>query len=420
MDNNIQTLKNAVIDNDFYLNDNDKRRIYDLETFYQKKYNNNTDNKYNNIYNKNNNYQILENNINNYQIKDEIFENKNNNIENENKKLSEIFANDIEAENNIGKYKEKIINRSHIVEENYKKFNEYQNNKFKRVNLRYNNNQNKDINNKGENSNENTPLIINKNNYYYRKRNTPNQSMNFLNKGNNNNIVTNRVGNRMYKSQSSGNIFQNNFYLSNSNFEQGKNSGLNNNINHNSHFNEYMGKRKTDITNNELINIRGNNGFYDYCNKQVEIFLDNQRMMEEKKNREKISKYNSRIQEQNEINLRNNFFNNLNAQNLLELKNSKIKYKNVLDEQVQNNINNKLFNENLTLGDVVLNKFYLKNKSNAPNSDFLNKNRFVEVNPYNHRNYYLGNSSLSNNVILNPQDQYKSNRYIFPQIPSNK
>ena len=91
-----------------------------------------------------------------------------------------------------------------------------------------------------------------------------------------------------------------------------------------------------------------------------------------------------------------------------------------MDEQVQNNINNKLFNENLTLGDVVLNKFYLKNKSNAPNSNFLNKNRFVEVNPYNHRNYFLGNSSISNNVILNPQDQYKSNRYIFPQIPPNK
>ena len=420
MDNNIQTLKNTVIDNDFYLNDNDKRRIYDLETFYQKKYNNNNDNKYNNRYNKNNNYQVLENNINNYQIKDEILKNKNNNIENENKKLSEIFANDIEAENNIGKYKEKIINRSHIVEENYKKFNEYQNNKFKRINLRYTNNKINDINNNGENSNTNSPLINNKNNYYYTKRNTPNQSMNFLNKGNNNNIVTNRVGNRMYKSQSSGNIFQNNFYLSNSNFEQGKNSGLNNNINLNSHFHEYMGKRKTDITNNELINIRGNNGFYDYCNKQVEIFLDNQRMMEEKKNREKISKYNSRIQEQNEINLRNNFFNNLNAQNQLELKNSKMKYKNVLDEQVQNNINNKLFNENLTLGDVVLNKFYLKNKSNAPNSNFLNKNRFVEVNPYNHRNYFLGNSSISNNVILNPQDQYKSNRYIFPQIPPNK
>ena len=283
MDNNIQTLKNTVIDNDFYLNDNDKRRIYDLETFYQKKYNNNNDNKYNNRYNKNNNYQVLENNINNYQIKDEILKNKNNNIENENKKLSEIFANDIEAENNIGKYKEKIINRSHIVEENYKKFNEYQNNKFKRINLRYTNNKINDINNNGENSNTNIPLINNKNNYYYKKRNTPNQSMNFLNKGNNNNIVTNRVGNRMYKSQSSGNIFQNNFYLSNSNFEQGKNSGLNNNINLNSHFHEYMGKRKTDITNNELINIRGNNGFYDYCNKQVEIFLDNQRMMEEKK-----------------------------------------------------------------------------------------------------------------------------------------
>ena len=32
---------------------------------------------------------------------------------------------------------------------------------------------------------------------------------------------------------------------------------------------------------------------------------------------------------------------------------------------------------------------------------FLNKNRYVEVNSYNQRNYDLGNSPLENNVLLN-------------------
>ena len=433
MDNNIQILKNVINDNDFYKNRNNdtinNRRIFDLETFYQKKYSNDYSNA-NNIFNNNNNYQILENNVNNvnnyqmlennannYQIENENLDNKNYFNNNENKKLNEIFANDIEAENNIGKYKEKIINRSHIVEENYKKFNEYQNNKFKRVNMRYtneNNNANKNINiNNGENF-DNVNIPLNHKNIFFMKGKTPNKSMNYINSNKpNNNFVNNRVGNRMYKSQSTGNIFQNNFYLSN--FEQGKNS--NNSINHN---HEYLGKRRTDITNNELINIRENKGFYEYCNKKMEILLDNQKMMEEKINKEKINKYNSRIKEQNEINMKNKFYNNLSTQNLLEIKNSKIKYKNLLDEQIQNNINNKLLNENLTLGDVVLNKFYLNKKSNVPNTNFINKNRFVDVNPYNHRNYFLGNSSLTNNVIINPQDQYNSNRYILPEIPSNK
>ena len=406
---NIRILKNTINDRDFFKlrksETNDNKRIYDLETFNLKKYNNEN---YNYFFSKsNNNYKILESNINGENIVNT--ENKNYYNANENKKLDSIFSNDIEAENNIGKYKEKIQNRSHIVEENYKKFNEYQNSKFKRLNLRYTN----------ENYNEIFPynndinFPPNNNNDYYMKENSSNNNINYLDNHNKSHINNSRVGNRIYKSFSTGNIFQNNYYLSN--FEPTKNQI-------NLHNNKYMGKKRTDITNDELINMRENNenGYYDYCNKKLELLLDNKKIVENKLNQEKINKYNSRMQEQNEIKIRNKYFNNLKAQNILELKKSKLKYKNFLDVQIKNNINNKLFNENLTLRDIIQNKYYLLKKSNIPNRNFLNKNGFVEINPYNHRKYYLGNSSLKNNVLLNPQVQYKTNRYIFPQISSKK
>ena len=412
---NVKILKNTINDNDLFRYENseinDNKRIYDLDLFYQKKFSNNNNNNKNNYNIKNNNYRILENNNINYQNEYNNIENRNYYNINENKKLDPIFAYDIEAENNIGKYKQKIINRSNIVEQNYKKFNEYQNNKFNRINLRYSQENNKEIY-PYNNININSPF---KSNDYYKKGNTPNPSINYLDNMNinQNNIITSKVGNRMYKSNSTGNIFQNKYYLSN--FERAKSP-------YNIPNKDYLGKRKTDITDNELMNVRGNNenGFYDYCNKKVEILLDNQRMVEDKINQEKINKYNSRLEEQNEIKIKNNFYNNLNTQNKLDLKNSKIQYKNLLDEQVKNNINNKLLNENLTLGDVVLNKFYLSEKSNAPNTNFLNKNRFVEINPYNRRNYFLGNSALRYNVITNPQVQYMTNRYLFPHIQKNK
>ena len=46
---------------------------------------------------------------------------------------------------------------------------------------------------------------------------------------------------------------------------------------------------------------------------------------------------------------------------------------------------------------------------------FLNKNRYIEINSYNQRNYYLGNSSLENNVIVHPLIIFKHHKYIFPQ-----
>jgi len=86
-------------------------------------------------------------------------------------------------------------------------------------------------------------------------------------------------------------------------------------------------------------------------------------------------------------------------------------YKKLLDEQIKNN--DKLMNENLSYEDIILNKNFLLKNNNMIDRKFLN--RYVEVNSYNQRNYDLGNSSLENDVIVNPQIIFKHNKYIFPQ-----
>ena len=113
--------------------------------------------------------------------------------------------------------------------------------------------------------------------------------------------------------------------------------------------------------------------------------------------------------------MENNYFNNLATQNLIGEKKSKIFYKNILDEQVKNNINDKLMNENLTYDDILQNKNEIyKKHNNMTDRKFLNKNNFVDVNPFNRRNYFLGNSFLKNDTILNPQISFNNNKYIFP------
>jgi hypothetical protein len=47
--------------------------------------------------------------------------------------------------------------------------------------------------------------------------------------------------------------------------------------------------------------------------------------------------------------------------------------------------------------------------------NFMNKNKFIEVNPYNAKRYYLGDSQLKSNPIINSEFNYKYNKYLFPQ-----
>ena len=432
---NFRNINNVINNNDFFkirkTEEGDNKRIYDLDIFYLKKHNmknKNRNNFSNNSYQfKNNNYtndfENSNNSINSINNRDfnninksyDITNNRYYNLVDKSMDMNPVFSNDIEAKNNIGKYKAKIINRSNIIEQNCKKFNEYQNDKCRKINMRYsnynNNDNNYNYNNNKSNNNNINNLKFSFNSIPYKIKLNVKKDKNIFH-----NYHIDNIDNRMNKSKSCEDIFANRFYLSKldeyDHFPQIKNL----------YRHDYLGKKKTDITNNELINNmedNNKNGYYDYCQKKYEIFLDNKKMLEEKLNQKKNNLQNAKIKEQNEMKMKNIYFNNLNIQKLINLKNAKIKYKKSLDEQIKNNINNKLLNENLTFKDIIQSQAYLIKKNNVSDRVFLNKNKFVEVNPYNHRKYFLGDSSLKNNVIINPQIQYKYNKYIFPEIISN-
>ena len=323
----------------------------------------------------NNNFKALKEDLN---INNEPFENDlNQNL---------FLSNNIIAENNIGKFKQKILNRENILEQNYKNLNDYQNNIFN----------NKD------------------NNIYNLKKNF--KKIPLRNYQEENSLYKN--GKRIYKSVSSGDVLKNNFYLSqlDNNQNNNNNSILDNTNYYINYTNRTLGKKKTDITDNNFLQIYTNKqNFVDYFNKNVEIQNENRKITEEKNNKKKNNMFASRLKEQEEIKMENNYFNSLATQNLLGEKKSKILYKNLLDEQVKNNISDKLMNENLTYDDIIQNKNYLLKKSSMTERKFLNKNKFVDVNPYKRRNYFLGKSSLKNDIILNPKIIFNNNKYIFPK-----
>ena len=300
------------------------------------------------------------------------------NIDNSNNNIS-ILSNNISAQNNIGKYKEKIIDRQNIVEQNYKNFNKYKDYFYNKLHSRHNN-----------------------------KIPPRNEPKTFLK----------REGNRLYKSESSGNIFRNYFYLS----EQLDNNR--NNINNKINFKKYninnthrfFDKRRTDITDNSIIQIKNNKqGFVDYYNKIVEVQNENIKISQEKKNLKEKDLFKSRLKEINNIKFENNYFNNLATQDLIGRKNSILRYKLLLDEQVKNNLNDKLMKESLSYPDLARNKINIPKIDKINDRQFLNYNKFVEINPYKQRNYHLGNSFLKQDVINKPQSLFKINKYFFPK-----
>ena len=250
--NNIKVFKS----NDFFKfpnkEDNDNRRIYDLGMFYRIKYNNSDKN----VFNYKNYINLKKDfNNNNYINKNINLNNRNYILENDNGQLDPILSNDIEAENNIGKYKEKILNRAKIIEQNYKRFNQYQNTRYNIID-KCNYDSFSSLNRKNNNG-----LIIK----------TPNKKIYYLDTNNS------RLGRKLNNSVSSKNNLKINFYLSDFSNEKIYNNK------------EYMGKKRTDITNNDYINITDNNdnGFYDYCQKKIEILLNNKKMVEDKEKQKK-------------------------------------------------------------------------------------------------------------------------------------
>ena len=92
-------------------------------------------------------------------------------------------------------------------------------------------------------------------------------------------------------------------------------------------------------------------------------------------------------------------------------------YREYLDRQIKEQFPIKLWKENYNERNFVNNMPFFKDKSlysSAPHFSIINKSNFVEVNPYNAKNYNLGNSNLRYNTILNPMFNYNYNKYLFP------
>ena len=93
-------------------------------------------------------------------------------------------------------------------------------------------------------------------------------------------------------------------------------------------------------------------------------------------------------------------------------------YREYLDRQIKEQFPIKLWKENYNERNFVNNTPFFKDKSlysSAPHFSIINKSNFVEVNPYNAKNYDLGNSNLRYNTILNPMFNYNYNKYLFPR-----
>ena len=96
----------------------------------------------------------------------------------------------------------------------------------------------------------------------------------------------------------------------------------------------------------------------------------------------------------------------------------KKEYKESLDRQIKDNFPIKLWKEHYNEKNFVNNTPFFKDRSlynSAPHFSIVNKSNFVEVNPYNAKNYDLGNSNLEYNTILNPMFNYNYNKYLFPR-----
>lgn len=183
----------------------------------------------------------------------------------------------------------------------------------------------------------------------------------------------------------------------------------------------------TDVTDRFINDKFDNPEYFDYVQKNKEYKDYNKNMSIEKGRSKEMMYINSVKDEINEYNQKTNY-GNREKENKLQNEQRKKDYKELLDEQRKSTVISKLKNENFTVQDININPQYYKgietdidqntkqyNTLNVPGKTFLNRNYFVEVNPYCKKQYNLGNTFLPHNPILNPVINYKYNRYMFPQ-----
>lgn len=245
-----------------------------------------------------------------------------------------------------------------------------------------------------ENNNLNRSQIIlnsnnSKNTYKILQQNFNPPKKILLNKNNSTNNIINRTpfilnNNRKYFTP---------FYLSNSqNSIDFKKKISSHHITKKLDYYNLFGNDKihTDITNNEIFDKYDNNSDFNEKKRIEKEYMNyNKNLVSNLRDIREIEKNEENKKEINQNESIKKILENFEKQNNRYINEKKNYYKLSLDDQIK--INNQL-----------------------KHNDYIS--------PFDKRSYFLGNSNLENNTILNPKIQYKTNKYLFPDIetPSQK
>lgn len=150
-----------------------------------------------------------------------------------------------------------------------------------------------------------------------------------------------------------------------------------------------VGREGTDITNKEIFDRVNNKDYDDYKEKNKEYCEFNKRLMNNC-DKEREDSMMSRIYLEEKRNIQNrNYFDKVEVEERLFDNQRKRQYKEMLDEQRRTIVAEKLKNENISLEAANINPQYYKEvdvkipnqRVKSPDLSFINKNKFVEVNP---------------------------------------
>lgn len=192
-------------------------------------------------------------------------------------------------------------------------------------------------------------------------------------------------------------------------------------------------KESTDITDDTIFDRHNNYNYHQYKELNREYSDYNKFLMDSVNSERKNSRLNRILQEGNKNLQRRNLFNKLEMEAKMQASARKKQYRDMLDEQRRGFVVNKLSSENFDIDSVNINPQYYKevelsgdgnnehskssdsngNRMKSPDKSFINRNKFVEVNPFSKKDYYLGDTNMDYNTILHPRIDYKYNKYMF-------
>lgn len=204
-------------------------------------------------------------------------------------------------------------------------------------------------------------------------------------------------------------------------------------------------KEPTDITDDTIFDKHNNYNYHQYKALNREYSDYNKYLMDSVNSERKSSRLNRIIQEGNNNLQRRNLFNKMEMAAKLHASAKKKQYRDMLDEQRRGLVVNKLNSENFDIDSVNINPQYYKevelsgggssyassindggsssssnsNRMKSPDKSFINRNKFVEVNPFSKKDYYLGDTNMNYNTILHPRIDYKYNKYMFNNNSNN-